>query len=395
MTSARPSFHLRLSTAAVNPYSISGNTTGTTPVKQHQPHQHTIITTEPPARTEHRQRDRGLIFRLPLQQALTVSSEAPSPEEADAEKADEVHPQRDQARRRRAVARVGDFVEVPGVGHGPRRQDRDERNTRQQQDLVPGTRARFGWTAEQGTQGGRSSREMRPSEEGPDMFVRDPRQELRTCANDASRSSLAEDDSARHGWAVGECLGEKVPPLSQVSRSSLIVVVAVPPQSAAYTPRCAPLHAIDFNCPVRAKDCNTKTDANENNNRTPHSVRHMLSSCLMRILHIRYTRMKKATVCTPSVDHVKNLCKKREARTAISLPKSGVICDMAELIAAAEYVHRYFLGGPQGWPGETHNDALASVLDKKTRNPEETSPCVCLDAPRDHRRRGRLQFFAR
>ena len=39
-----------------------------------------------------------------------------------------------------------------------------------------------------------------------------------------------------------------------------------------------------------------------------HSVRHMLASCLMRILHMRYTRMKNATVWTHSVDHDRNLC---------------------------------------------------------------------------------------
>ena len=39
-----------------------------------------------------------------------------------------------------------------------------------------------------------------------------------------------------------------------------------------------------------------------------HSVRHIFPSCLIRILHIRYTRMKNATTCTVSVDHAKNLC---------------------------------------------------------------------------------------
>ena len=37
-------------------------------------------------------------------------------------------------------------------------------------------------------------------------------------------------------------------------------------------------------------------------------MRHILSSCLMRILHMRYTRMKKDAVWTDSVDQATNSC---------------------------------------------------------------------------------------
>lgn len=44
-------------------------------------------------------------------------------------------------------------------------------------------------------------------------------------------------------------------------------------------------------------------------------MRHILSSCLMRNLHMRYTRMKKATVWTHSGDHDRNLCAVQSSTT--------------------------------------------------------------------------------
>lgn len=43
--------------------------------------------------------------------------------------------------------------------------------------------------------------------------------------------------------------------------------------------------------------------------RVPYPGRHMLLSCLIRILHMRYIRIKKPDMWMNSVDHIRNLCR--------------------------------------------------------------------------------------
>lgn len=45
-------------------------------------------------------------------------------------------------------------------------------------------------------------------------------------------------------------------------------------------------------------------------------MRHILSSCLMRSLHMRYTLMKNAIVWTHSGDQARNLCADQNSTTA-------------------------------------------------------------------------------
>ena len=74
-------------------------------------------------------------------------------------------------------------------------------------------------------------------------------------------------------------------------------------------------------------------------------MRHILSSCLMRNLHMRYTRMKKAAVWTHSGDHDRNLCAVQNSTTTYvhvrgNIGAVSVVCTYNALVACPPCANR-------------------------------------------------------